>query len=93
MENKSNGISATFLLFVVFLVLKLTNVIEWSWWWISSPIWIPVSIGVVGLIVKILFMPTKKERSFKSPEPLSESKFAKTLREAQEKQKEKFENK
>lgn len=34
------GICTT--LFVVFLVLKLTGVIDWSWWWVTSPIWIPV---------------------------------------------------
>lgn len=26
-------------LFLVFLVLKLTNVITWSWWWVTAPIW------------------------------------------------------
>jgi hypothetical protein len=26
-------------LFVVFLVLKLTNLIAWSWWWITAPLW------------------------------------------------------
>jgi hypothetical protein len=27
------------LLFVVFLVLKLTGVIGWSWWWVTAPLW------------------------------------------------------
>lgn len=34
-------------LFVVFLVLKLTNTIDWSWWWVTSPIWIPFVIMAV----------------------------------------------
>ncbi|QDK03505.1 membrane protein [Mycobacterium phage PainterBoy] len=31
-------------LFIVFLVLKLTEVIDWSWWWIAAPIWIPLAL-------------------------------------------------
>jgi len=26
-------------LFVVFLVLKLCGVIDWSWWWVTAPLW------------------------------------------------------
>lgn len=39
------------ILFIVFLVLKLTNVINWSWWWITAPLWIPVSIALVVLLI------------------------------------------
>ena len=28
-----------FLLFLTFMVLKLCNVIDWSWWWITCPLW------------------------------------------------------
>jgi len=43
-------------LFIVLLVLKLTEVIDWSWWWITAPLWIPISIILmillfVGLII------------------------------------------
>ena len=27
-------------LFLVFLILKLTSVIDWSWWWITAPLWV-----------------------------------------------------
>jgi hypothetical protein len=30
----------TGLLFVVFLVLKLVGAIDWSWWWVTAPLWI-----------------------------------------------------
>lgn len=33
-------------LFLVFLVLKLTGNIAWSWWWITSPLWIAVLVAV-----------------------------------------------
>lgn len=42
------------LLFIIFLVLKLTDTIDWSWWWITSPLWIPV--GIVILLFIILSM-------------------------------------
>lgn len=36
-----------FALFLVFLILKLTSFIDWSWWWITAPVWIP--LGLAGL--------------------------------------------
>lgn len=39
-------------LFIVFLVLKLTHTITWSWWWITSPLW----IDAVGSLVIILLV-------------------------------------
>ena len=45
------GTSFTNLLFLVFLVLKLTKVIDWSWWWVTAPLWIPFSMILVFLIL------------------------------------------
>ena len=42
-----NGIGFLGVLFIVFLVLKLTNQIDWSWWWVTCPLWGPTAIGVV----------------------------------------------
>lgn len=42
------------LLFLVFLVLKLTKVIDWSWWWITAPLWVPVSISVLFFVLVLL---------------------------------------
>lgn len=39
------------LLFLVFLVLKLTKVIDWSWWWITAPLWGPIGVCVVLIII------------------------------------------
>jgi len=50
-SNSSNGLGLGTILFLIFMVLKLTNYIDWSWWWITAPLWIPiVIIGIVGLI-------------------------------------------
>ena len=59
-EVSNNLISLNFLeaLFLLFLGLKLGNVIDWSWWWVFSPIWIPLLAGsiiiVVALIIAVL---------------------------------------
>jgi hypothetical protein len=45
------GTSFCNLLFLVFLVLKLTKVINWSWWWVTAPIWGPIALVVAILIV------------------------------------------
>ena len=43
-----------FTLFIVFLVLKLVNVISWSWWWVTSPLWIEASIILVIFITGLI---------------------------------------
>ena len=42
----------TTLLTVLFVGLKLTNYIDWSWWWVLSPLWIPV-VFIILLIILI----------------------------------------
>lgn len=44
------------LLFLIFLVLKLTNVIDWSWWWVTAPIWGPLCLALgLFLMIGILY--------------------------------------
>ncbi len=50
-ESKSSGMGLGSVLFVVFLVLKLTDHIDWSWWWVTSPLWIS---GLIGVLVMLL---------------------------------------
>lgn len=40
---------------VAFIVLKLTGVINWSWWWITAPFWGPVVL-IIGIIVLVLLI-------------------------------------
>ena len=47
----SGGIGFCGLLAILFIALKLTNYILWSWWWVLSPLWIPVAILLVVLLV------------------------------------------
>lgn len=53
---KEGGISLGTVLFIVFLILKLTETITWSWWWVTAPLWIPVAIVIVFLIISGLIM-------------------------------------
>lgn len=54
-ENNGNatsgGIGFSTLLLLTFIVLKLTKVIDWSWWWVLSPLWIGFAIFVIICIV------------------------------------------
>jgi hypothetical protein len=50
-NSTSSGVGLDIILFVVFLVLKLTNTIDWSWWWVTSPLWIPIAFGIVVLVI------------------------------------------
>jgi hypothetical protein len=51
-SNSSNGLGLGTILFLIFMVLKLTNYIDWSWWWVTAPLWIPLLIilGVLAVI-------------------------------------------
>lgn len=51
--NKS-GVGFCGLLTLVFIILKLCNVITWSWLWVLAPLWIPVGIAIVFLVVAIV---------------------------------------
>lgn len=58
------------ILTVVFIVLKLTGVIKWSWIWVFSPMWIVtlidicmIIIGIIALVATERRTRTKRERS------------------------------
>ena len=58
MEGKTKSTNLGFLgtLFFIFLILKLTNYINWSWWWVTSPLWVPfVIFTIVGMFLLLFF--------------------------------------
>lgn len=61
---KFKGIGFAQLLTVAFIVLKLTNVITWSWLWVLSPLWISFALAVLfmglALIIVIMGLGEKK---------------------------------
>jgi len=50
-SSSNSGISFLGLLTILFIGLKLTNYIDWSWWWVLAPIW-----GGLALVVAILLV-------------------------------------
>ena len=58
MSNK-NSVTVSFpfftILFFVFLVLKLCNVITWSWLWVTAPLWIGAILWVL-IVVFVIFL-------------------------------------
>ena len=50
----TGGIGFCGLLAVAFIVLKLCNVIQWSWWWVLAPLWIPAAIVIVLLLIVLI---------------------------------------
>lgn len=58
MENKtSSGIGFCGLLTLVFIVLKLCKIINWSWWWVLSPAWASAILTIV-LVFIIAYLKT-----------------------------------
>lgn len=48
------SLTASEILLVAFIVLKLCHVISWSWWWVLSPLWISVVLVVVWIVADAL---------------------------------------
>ena len=56
-KNTSSGLGFGTVLFLIFLTLKLGGwgiVAKWSWWWVFSPIWIPLSVYVFFIIIGLI---------------------------------------
>lgn len=50
-NNTNTALSLDSILTIVFVILKLTKVIDWSWWWVLSPIWIAFILWLVPVII------------------------------------------
>lgn len=55
MNNATTKVEGSFpflsILCLIFITLKLTGYITWSWWWVLAPIWIPISIIIVVFVI------------------------------------------
>lgn len=54
------GVGFFGLLGIVFITLKLLNLISWSWLWVLSPLWMPVAIIVIVLLVALIISAATK---------------------------------
>lgn len=53
-SSSSSGIGFVGLLTILFITLKLTNYIDWSWLWVLSPLWIGFAIGIIIIIIFLI---------------------------------------
>ena len=58
-NDASGGIGFVGLLTIAFIVLKLVGVINWSWIWVLSPIWISASIVLTVVLVAVILINRK----------------------------------
>ena len=56
--STNGGIGFLGALTILFIALKLTHVIDWSWWWVLSPIWIPVAVvlGIIAIVAIVMLI-------------------------------------
>lgn len=59
-QVKSGGVGFLGLLTILFIGLKLTGYIAWSWLWVLAPLWIPLAIVVVIFLVAIIVVSVSK---------------------------------
>ena len=50
-KQTSTGAGFCDILLIVFIVLKLCHVINWSWWWVLAPFWIPLLIAIIAIVI------------------------------------------
>lgn len=51
---QSKGIGFCGILFFIFLFLKLTHFIDWSWWWVTAPLWGGLALGLAIVLIGLL---------------------------------------
>ncbi len=68
-KTSGNGIGFLGLLAIVFITLKLCNVINWSWWWVTTPLWGGValylgiaSIAIIGWLIATVVRSVMKRK-------------------------------
>lgn len=57
-SSSSGGIGFFGLLTITLIVLKLTGYIDWSWWWVTAPLWAPFLflVAILTFIFIIMFL-------------------------------------
>jgi len=61
-SSSSGGIGFAGLLTILFIGLKLTGYIAWSWWWVLSPLWIGFAFGIVVLLIVLVIALVMKNK-------------------------------
>lgn len=57
--------SISTIVFIVFLTMKLCGVLDWSWWWVTSPLWILVGVELIIIGLVMAFYPDELKKGIK----------------------------
>jgi hypothetical protein len=49
--SSNGGIGFLGLMFLIFMTLKLTGFIDWSWWWVTLPLWGGFALLIIVLVI------------------------------------------
>lgn len=63
-SKNTGGVTFAGLLAIVFIVLKLCKVINWSWIWVLSPIWSPLAIVILLVSLQLILKKRSSKRKF-----------------------------
>ena len=61
-SSSSSGIGVLGLLGCIFVTLKLTGHIDWSWWYVTMPFWggIALALGIVAVFIPVAMILDRK---------------------------------
>jgi hypothetical protein len=62
-SSTESGFGIGTILFLIFLVLKLTHTIDWSWWWVTCPIWSVLGFALLCFALAGVLLIIGKKRS------------------------------
>ncbi len=65
-NSSSSGIGICGVLTIVFIVLKLVGVINWSWLWVLCPLWINILLTVIVLVIIAIIDDKARKKTWKS---------------------------
>lgn len=65
-NSSSSGIGICGVLTIVFVVLKLVGVINWSWLWVLCPLWIDILLTVIVLVIVAIIDNKARKKTWKS---------------------------
>lgn len=65
-NSSSSGIGICGVLTIVFVVLKLVGVINWSWLWVLCPLWIDILLTVIVLVIIAIIDNKARKKTWKS---------------------------
>lgn len=61
-EKRSGGMGLLSGMFLLFLGLKLSNIIKWSWLWVTAPLWAGLALMlIIGMIAVIVILIKKNK--------------------------------